>query len=74
MPAAQQLDQIEPVHSGHMLVYDKTATGRHAACVQQLGARCVATNRETLDLEREFQRIANRKIIVQDDHHEPRGR
>ena len=36
--------------------------------------RRVATNRETLDLKREFQGIANRKIIVQDDHHEPRGR
>ena len=50
MPAAQQVDQIEPVHSGHMLVDDKTATGRHAARVQQLGARCVATDHETLDL------------------------
>ena len=68
------VDQIEPAHSGHMLVDDKTATGRQVACAQQLGSRCVATDRETLDLEREFQGIANRKIIVQDDHHEPRSR
>ena len=68
------VNQVEPAHSGHMLVDDKTATGRRVACAQQFGSGRVATDRETLDLEREFQGIANRKIIVQDDHHEPRSR
>src|SRR4029077_9606786 len=52
----------------------KTATGRRVACAQQFGSRRIATDRETLDLEREFQGIANPKIIVQDDHHKPRSR
>ena len=74
MPAAQQVDQVEPAHSGHMLVDDKTATGRRVAFAQQFGSGRVATDREALDLKREFQGIANRKIIIQDDHHEPRSR
>src|SRR6185503_4912720 len=74
MPAAQQLDQIKPAHSGHMLVDDETATVRRVGCIQKLSSRGIATDRETLDLKREFQGIANREVIVQDDHHEPRSR
>src|SRR4051812_41674325 len=74
MPAAQQVDQVEPAHSGHMLVDDKTATGSRVACAQQFGSRRVAADREAFDLKREFQGIANRKIIIQDDHYEPRSR
>jgi hypothetical protein len=73
MPAAQHVDQVEPAHSGHMLVDHKTAAGRKIPGAKQLSAACVATNRETLDLKREFQRIANGKIIVKDDHHDPRS-
>ena len=74
MPAAQQVDQVESAHSGHMLVDDKTATVRRIGCIQQFSSRGVATDREAFDLEREFQGIANRKIIIQDDDHESRSR
>jgi hypothetical protein len=73
MPVAQHVDQVEPAHSGHMLVDHKTAAGREIPGAKQLSAACVAANRETLDLKREFQRIANRKIIVKNDHHDPRS-
>jgi hypothetical protein len=56
-----------------MLVDHKTAAGREIPGAKQLSAACVAANRETLDLKREFQRIANRKIIVKNDHHDPRS-
>ena len=73
MSAAQHVDQVEPAHSGHMLVDHKTAASSEIPGAKQLSAGRVATNRETLDLKREFQRIANRKIIVKDDHHDPRS-
>jgi hypothetical protein len=56
-----------------VLVDHKTAAGREIPRAKQLSAACVATNRETLDLKGEFQRIANRKIIVKDDHHDARS-
>ena len=56
-----------------MLVDHKTAAGREISGPKQLSAACVATNRETLDLKLELQRIADRKIIVKDDHHDPRS-
>src|SRR6185437_3803223 len=74
MPAAQQLDQIKPAYSGHVLIDDETAAVRRVRCIQQLSPRGIAADRKPLDLERELQGIANRKIIIEHDHHEPRSR
>src|SRR5262245_888773 len=67
MPGAQQRNQLEPVHSRHVLVDDETAAEREVAGAQQLRPGRVAAHREALDLEREFERIANGEIIVDDD-------
>ena len=68
VPGTQQRDQIEPVHSRHILVDNQAAAEVEIAGTQQLGAGRIAADRQAFDLEREFERIANGEIIVDDDN------
>ena len=68
VPGTQQRDQIEPVHSRHILVDNQAAAEVEIAGTQQLSSGRIAADREAFDLEREFERIANGEIIVDDDN------
>jgi len=73
MPLAQQCNQVEPAYSRHFLIDDKAAAGCQLAGAQELGSGGVAMDLEALDLEREFERIANGRIVVDDENHNPRS-
>lgn len=73
MPLAQQCNQVEPAYSRHFLIDDKAAAGCQLAGAQELGSGGVAMDLEALDLEREFERIANGRIVVDDEDHNPRS-
>src|SRR6476661_1143458 len=73
MPLAQQCNQVEPAYSRHFLIDDKAAAGCQLAGTQELGSGGVAMDLEALVLEREFERIANGRIVVDDEDHNPRS-
>ena len=52
---AQAGEQIQPVHSGQMIVGHNTAALRHVLFVKQIGACRVCPDGESFDLQCEFQ-------------------
>jgi hypothetical protein len=51
------------------LVDDQAVAGTTIASTQELGGAVISAHGETVELECEFQRIANGRIVVNDGHH-----
>jgi hypothetical protein len=70
----QPRDQVQSRNSGHSLVDDQAAAVAIGMLVQQLGAARIEPDDETLDFERELERIAHSRVIVNDDDDGPGSR
>ena len=64
---AQGRNEIEPAHARHVLVDDVAVAGRERRFREELRAAGEYANREPLDDEGEFQRVANRFVVIDDN-------
>ena len=63
---AQSCDQFQSAHRGHALVDDEAVAIAEVAGTEKVGAAAIGAHREAVEFERKFQRIADRRIVVDD--------
>lgn len=66
--APQPIDQLEAIHPGHCIIDEEAATGRKIVVEKKALRIAIDADVEPLDLEGEFQRAQDGRIIVDDDH------
>ena len=64
---AQGRNEIEPAHPRHVLIDDVAVAGWERRFREELRAAGEYANREPLDDEGEFQRVANRFVVIDDN-------
>src|SRR5262249_11742105 len=67
-PQPQFREQLEAGHAWHVLVDNQAGTAGDVGGVEEVGAGRVGADRKSFDLQRELERIADRRVVVDNNN------
>jgi hypothetical protein len=67
MAIPQFRDQVQSGHAWHFMINDEAAADGKVEPTQQFGAVRIGADHKAFNLKRKFERVANGRIVVNDD-------